>query len=534
MKHLAILLFCAGLASGQTACLLTTLAAGNGQSGNMFDVTATNDVTIQCFDISSQTVGMQTVEVYVTAAGTSYVGNEANAAAWTLAGTAVVNIITANVATPVALGLGVQIPAGTTQGFYVTLTGAGIVNYTNGATVGALYASDANIQFFEGVGIAYPFAGTFTPRIFNGNICYDTGLVAPAVCGGGCLPVQTDQTNSSFNIDGNTTGTSATVARTVKCISTPTVANVGSALPAGTPWDMAINFGPAANPGLLTTAGCQIANIDVTAGPPFWLSTGTPSLLVPVPQSWVGVPNLPLPFNAPPVAAVAHAQCYFVDLGNPDSISLSAPAELETQAAGSSSALTLMDDNFVQVTAATAPCGVLPSVLFYGTSYTDFYVNSNGSVGFTAGNGDFSATSAEFLAQEPRAALFWSDLSPNLGGTVSFLTTLTGVQVDFVAVPHFGAAGTSNSSTVILDVGLGVTIQSYAPDAGNVNPSIIGISPGGGATGVPISIAGLVGSGLQVGLATDAVYEENVAGNVAAGWTSINFPLSDGSTYIVL
>jgi hypothetical protein len=43
----------------------------------------------------------------------------------------------------------------------------------------------------------------------------------------------------------------------------------------------------------------------------------------------------------------------------------------------------------------------------------------------------------------------------------------------------------------------------------------------------------LVGFGLQAGVASNAVYEFNAGGNVAGGWTSINFPLSDGSAFIV-
>ena len=68
--------------------------------------------------------------------------------------------------------------AGETHAFYVTPTdfSTGGFNYTNGTTVGAVFAADANIEFLEGAGNGYPFNGTpFYPRVFNGNIQYSAG-----------------------------------------------------------------------------------------------------------------------------------------------------------------------------------------------------------------------------------------------------------------------------------------------------------------------------------------------------------------------
>ena len=157
--------------------LTTTFVSNNGQSGNMFDIVALSDVSIENFDCNLDT-GPWTVEVYVVSAGGTFAGNEGNAAAWTLIGTATVSGAGLGLSTGLGLSLGHSISAGQTQGFYVTCTNGTGMNYTNGTSQGAVFASDSNIQFLEGVGKAYPFSSTFTPRVWNGIIHYTTG---PAV-----------------------------------------------------------------------------------------------------------------------------------------------------------------------------------------------------------------------------------------------------------------------------------------------------------------------------------------------------------------
>ncbi|MCB9831451.1 MAG: hypothetical protein H6807_03180 [Planctomycetes bacterium] len=160
------------MASGAFAqfSLTTTFAGGNGQSGNMFDVSpAAGGVIINSFDINLQSSG--TVEIYAVTGGGSYVGNEANSAAWTMLASLSVTSLGSGIATPLNLSLGYVVAPGTTQGFYITGTTTS-VSYTNGSAAGALYASDANLNFYEGIGVAYPFSSTFSPRIWNGTIHY--------------------------------------------------------------------------------------------------------------------------------------------------------------------------------------------------------------------------------------------------------------------------------------------------------------------------------------------------------------------------
>jgi hypothetical protein len=168
--------------------LTTTFAGGNAQSGNMFDIVGVTPVVITGFDVNL--AGTATIEVYSITAGTTYVGNETNPAAWTLLGTAP-NVVGAGlgVPTPVPLVLSVPINPAQQQGFYVTVT-TGTLAYTNGTVLGAVFAANSDIQFLEGIGNAYPFGAIFSPRVWNGRIHYVPGaaggFATKTLYGGGC------------------------------------------------------------------------------------------------------------------------------------------------------------------------------------------------------------------------------------------------------------------------------------------------------------------------------------------------------------
>ncbi len=155
--------------------LSTTFAAGNNHRGNMFDLVAINQVTIQSFDVHPQ--GDTNIEVYYKTG--THVGFETNAGAWTLVGDADVVAQPQGTPTPVPLSINVSIDVGETYAFYVTSSNVAVsLNYSNGSTRGNVFASDANLQFLEGTGLEYPYAnggGLFIPRVWNGVIHYRLG-----------------------------------------------------------------------------------------------------------------------------------------------------------------------------------------------------------------------------------------------------------------------------------------------------------------------------------------------------------------------
>lgn len=150
--------------------LQSTFASGNAQNGNMFDIVATDDIVIDSVDVHLEQ--NSDVEIYYKQG--TYVGFEANSGAWTLAGTAT-NVTAAGNGVPTSVPININLPInnGDTYAFYITATNVSL-EYTNGTTEGALHSSTPHLEFYEGIGVAYSFGNTYSPRVWNGNIHYTT------------------------------------------------------------------------------------------------------------------------------------------------------------------------------------------------------------------------------------------------------------------------------------------------------------------------------------------------------------------------
>ncbi len=195
-------------ANGPDVQLMASNTAGNNHRGNMFDIVATNAVTILSFDASP--MGSTTIEIYYKVG--TWNGFANTPAAWTFVGSAPVPYTGGFSAVPVDVNI--TIPAGQTYAFYVTSnTSAVSLNYSNGTNVGNVYSSDANITFLEGGGLEYPFTqntgAVYQPRVWNGNIHY-----ALANQPGSTLTWGTGETTASIPATVNTTST-YTVSATV-------------------------------------------------------------------------------------------------------------------------------------------------------------------------------------------------------------------------------------------------------------------------------------------------------------------------------
>ncbi|MAG55347.1 MAG: hypothetical protein CMJ83_03565 [Planctomycetes bacterium] len=534
MKHFAfiaaIAILCAG-AGAQVITLPTTFAGGNGQSGNMFDIVATNAVDICQFDISL--AGTTTIEVWTLTALGGYLGNEAIMGNWTLNTTAVGVIGNGiGVPTPVPLATPVPIAAGTTQAFYVTSSTGGILDYTNGTTAGAVFASDANISFLEGIGNAYPFGAVFTPRIFNGNIIY-------TLSGGSCatLPYQTNSGDASLDIDNVMSGGLAPAITTI-CVGQNASVNTSSSN-VGLGWDLALDVGTLipAPPGFLTGGG-QAVNVNLASPSLFFLNGGAVlTLTTPYPGAF----TLPV---ASPAPVVASAQAIHIAPGNPESFALSQGSQLDVTT-GSTLTLLLGDDATQQVFFAAAPLCFGGTVAFYGAGYSDFFVNSNGEVSFTAGSTDFTATIGEWQTMMPRTG-FAADFEPNNFGTIA-VTAGGGADltVNYLNMAEWGLGGAAGnlSYSIAFNGGLGlVEINNFTDNSGlwGVTPSVMGITMGAGGTNPPAITSWAALQGMPAGgtgTNTDSALEANAAGliNTPGVGTpmSVVFPTADGGTYAV-
>ncbi|MAG58322.1 MAG: hypothetical protein CMJ83_18705, partial [Planctomycetes bacterium] len=311
-------------------------------------------------------------------------------------------------------------------------------------------------------------------------------------CGTLAGPYETNNAVSSLDFDG-AQGTSFVPAITAGCVGGTFTANSSATVAA--PFDILYALDSIIS-GFPTPAG-QRVNINLASPSLANVNGGGLFLnLVPHPGTFV----LPLTIAFP---VTLSAQQVVADVTHPDTFQLSQAPELSTVAAAAI-LLTLGDDNFVEVPFAAPLCAPMSSFSFYGTAYTSIFVNSNGSVGFGSGDGDFTATVPEFQNGSPRAAGLWTDLSPNAGGSVTVSSSALGVTVSFLGVPQFGT-GNSNSFDILLDIAGQTSISNYAAPALTV-ASIVGLTPGGGATdptgGLGLSWDALAGSGPQAGLAT--------------------------------
>ena len=147
--------------------LQTTFAGGNGQAGNMFDITTNKAIVIKAFDIHTYSTSSVRVMVY-TKQGT-HEGFEKDPSVWTLicdteitgAGSPKPTHVPAESVTAVSL------LAGGTQAFYVTLNESKI-RYTNGLVA----ADDGTVTIVKSSGNRYPFGDSYRERIWNGALYY--------------------------------------------------------------------------------------------------------------------------------------------------------------------------------------------------------------------------------------------------------------------------------------------------------------------------------------------------------------------------
>jgi len=148
----------------------------NANAGLMFDVTATNAVTLNSLTFSNILGG--TFNVY--GRNSTHVGNDASSSGWTLlaSGTLATG---SNIVFPTTFNF--TIPAGSTYALYISSADGGSLSYQNGSsTVGAVEASDANVQIRAGGSVGAPFGGVCcSPRRFSGLISYNLATPVPTL-----------------------------------------------------------------------------------------------------------------------------------------------------------------------------------------------------------------------------------------------------------------------------------------------------------------------------------------------------------------
>ncbi|MDX2134561.1 MAG: HYR domain-containing protein, partial [Saprospiraceae bacterium] len=173
----------------------------NGFAGVTFDVRndGAQPIQISGFETFLNPPVTHTIRVFFTTTATTNVGNQLNANAWTLLGTAQVQGTAAvNFAGPksiIPIG-GLVLQPGESKGIYIeTNQGGAALRYTNGAFT----ATDGTLAVLSNGFAGGPnFANTFASRAFVGTVQYQTQGAAP------CLPNELELNVNAFPIGPNT------------------------------------------------------------------------------------------------------------------------------------------------------------------------------------------------------------------------------------------------------------------------------------------------------------------------------------------
>jgi hypothetical protein len=159
----------------------------------------------------------------------------------------------------------------------------------------------------------------------------------------------------------------------------------------------------------------------------------------------------------------------------------------------------LDDDNFV------GPFPIGFTFPYYEGAYTQFYVSSNGFIGFGPTT-DYNSLSNVNLptAGTPNNAIYWcwDDLNPddpdNPGGQVRYQTLGSDLVISWIAYPEF------NSSTVVGDV---ITAQVILSSDGTIKVQYQSVGAGFDIMGNTIGTENLGGTdGLQIALNTSYIH----------------------------
>lgn len=121
---------------------------------------------------------------------------------------------------------------------------------------------------------------------------------------------------------------------------------------------------------------------------------------------------------------------------------------------------------------------------FFGNTYSQVFVGSNGYLTFGSGDNDFSESVSELLNDQARIAI-WDDFNPSAGGTVSTTSSASQFTASYNLVPQFGNndANTFDIS-IFSDGSIELAFGSLA-----TSDLLVGISAGGGTTGTAVDLS---------------------------------------------
>lgn len=183
-----------------TSSLFSTGNSNIEWNGTMFDLIAQEPLVIDSFEVKMMTPGTQAVEVYYKSG--SHLGYELNSNAWTLVGTADVQVNNAGDFVVVPVG-NISIPTGDTNGVYIQFTNpAAELAYqwlANPQT-----RSNSELTMISGSGISHNFSGNYYPRDWNGRVFYHFGERPDGDCKTDRIPITAHVSETDFSLGNDT------------------------------------------------------------------------------------------------------------------------------------------------------------------------------------------------------------------------------------------------------------------------------------------------------------------------------------------
>ena len=387
--------------------------------------------------------------------------------------------------------------------------------------------TDVGIQYTSAAGASGGFNAWRTPtnlrhgvNVFNAttNLPTTNGLFAMKArltFSAGTPVYQVNSPNSALDING-VQGSGCAKALTKVCAGALATINSSTAL-VGSPFDIAFNFAPTSPLGVFGfgTAGGQIVNLDLGGGL-FFVNGGAGPLMLPHPGAFAIVFGMP-------AGLLASLQQIVVDPTSLDFFRLSQAAQLQEQVISFPLAGPVGDDVSLTV---LFPCGTVP---FYGTSYTQMYVITNGNVqmGTAAASTAFTPTLAAAATGNGRIG-HWADYNTAVGGSISITTPGAGlISVDYNAIGYFGQVGTASTFAVVIDPATGVLSITSVNAIGaqlttGVANGFLGITRGATAADPGAALFSPAGSGTTAN-AFQMLYNFGLAGTLAPGISTITF-----------
>ncbi|AYQ30944.1 T9SS type A sorting domain-containing protein [Runella sp. SP2] len=153
--------------------------------------------------------------------------------------------------------------------------------------------------------------------------------------------------------------------------------------------------------------------------------------------------------------------------------------------AGTGTSVTLGDD----AVSSTLPIGFTFS--FFGNSYTDFAISSNGFITFSPFSSGCCSGQSIPNTSSPNnlIALAWDDLDPSAGGSINYFTTGSAPNrkliVNYVGIPIAGSSSPNVTSQIILYETSNL-IEIHSTNINGVDPATMGIENASGTIALAV------------------------------------------------